>query len=342
MATKQDELVYIGNRLSQKGRNVTSIETLGTFLEKEGYIVHKASSKKNQFLRLADMCSEILRNRKCADVVLIDTYSTLGFWFAYIAAKICKWSKLPYIPILRGGDLPKRLKSNPKLSQELFAAAKVNVAPSAYLMHYFKKAGFTNLVYIPNTIEIKNYPFKVRKNIAPKLLWVRAFADIYNPMLALKVLENLLAKHPDAELSMVGPFKDNSIETCKAYAEKKRLPVTFTGGMPKEKWLAYAKDFDIFINTTNVDNTPVSVIEAMALGLPVVSTNVGGLPFLLEDKKDAILVPPKNTQAFTEGVKVLLENQELAQSVAKKARKKAESFDWESVKYQWDEMLGSR
>lgn len=337
----QKELVYIGNRLSQKGSNVTSIETLGTFLEQEGYIVHKASSKKNQVLRLVDMCQKIIKNRKKADLVLIDTYSTLGFWFAYSAARLCNSLNIPYIPILRGGDLPKRLKNSPKLSKQLFANAKVNVAPSAYLMHYFKKAGFTNLRYIPNTIEIKNYPYKERRALEPKLLWVRAFAEIYNPMLALKLLEALLKKYPKAKLSMVGPFKDQSIVTCKAYAEEKQLPVNFTGGMPKAKWLAYAKDFDVFINTTNVDNTPVSVMEAMALGLPVVSTNVGGIPFLLEDNKDAILVPPKDTKAFTDAIKKLLENQDLAHSISKQARKKAESFDWDVVKHQWEEVLES-
>lgn len=335
------KLLYLGNQLSGKGRNITSIDTLSENLEGEGFTVYTASSKKNQIVRLFDMLFSILKYKGQIELVLIDTYSTKGFWFAYLSGRLCYLLGLNYIPILHGGDLPKRLKNSPKLSEQLFANAKVNVAPSAYLMHYFKKAGFTNLRYIPNTIEIKNYPYKERRALEPKLLWVRAFAEIYNPMLALKLLEALLKKYPKAKLSMVGPFKDQSIVTCKAYAEEKQLPVNFTGGMPKAKWLAYAKDFDVFINTTNVDNTPVSVMEAMALGLPVVSTNVGGIPFLLEDNKDAILVPPKDTKAITDAIKKLLENQDLAHSISKQARKKAESFDWDVVKHQWEEVLGS-
>ncbi|MGO1751754.1 MAG: glycosyltransferase family 4 protein [Psychroflexus sp.] len=332
-------LLYLGNMLSKSGSNVTSIETLGLFLTKESYSVIRSSSKKNQALRLFDMLSAILKYRHKVDVVLIDTYSTLGFWFAYSSARLCQVLNIPYIPILRGGDLPERLKKNPDLCQALFKNAKINIAPSAYLMHYFKKAGYSNLTYIPNTIEISKYKFQERVHLSPKLLWVRAFVDIYNPILALKVLEELQKTHPDAELSMVGPFKDETIDECRAYAEEKKLPVSFTGGMPKEEWLAYAKDFDVFINTTNVDNTPVSVIEAMALGLPVVSTNVGGLPFMLEHQTDALLVKPDSKEEMTSAIQSLLDSSELSQNITAAARAKVEKFDWEVVKHQWFEVL---
>ena len=68
--------------------------------------------------------------------------------------------------------------------------------------------------------------------------------------------------------------------------------VEFAGGVAKADVPAALSRGDIFLNTTNVDNTPVSVLEAQAAGLAVVSTNVGGLPFLLEDGKNALLVPP--------------------------------------------------
>lgn len=332
-------LLYLGNMLSKKGSNVTSIETLGHFLSEESYVVYRSSSQKYQLLRLIDMLSAILRYRNQVDCVLIDTYSTLGFWFAYSSAQLCQLLKIPYIPILRGGDLPKRLKKSPALCQKLFNNAKVNIAPSAYLMHYFEKAGYQNLKYIPNTIELVNYKFQKRSEISPQLLWVRAFADIYNPMLALRVLQYLLKDYPSAKLSMVGPSKDQSIEECRAYAEKHNLPVTFTGGMPKADWLTYAENFDVFLNTTNVDNTPVSVIEAMALGLPVVTTNVGGLPFLLEDQKEALLVAPDSADDMRTAIQSLLESPSLTQKITTAARQKVEKFDWEVVKHQWFEVL---
>lgn len=332
-------ILYLGNQLSQHTGKYTYMEGLAVLLGQEGFKVHMRSKQTNQLLRLLSMLWSILRYARSSEIVLIDTYSTLGFWFAFLSARLCYILNIPYIPILHGGDLPKRLAKNPKLCQQLFNNAKINVAPSSYLMHHFKQAGYTNLVFIPNTIALNNYDFKERERIKPNLLWVRSFAEIYHPLLALKVLKQLLKRFPDAKLSMVGPFKDASIHNCRAYAEKHDLPVTFTGGMPKADWLAYAQDFDVFINTTNVDNTPVSVIEAMALGLPVVSTNVGGLPFLLEHQKEALLVKPDSKEEMTSAIQSLLESPELSQNITAAARAKVEKFDWEVVKHQWFDVI---
>ena len=101
-------------------------------------------------------------------------------------------------------------------------------------------------------------------------------------------------------------------------------------------WLTKA---DIFINTTNVDNMPISVLEAMASGLCVVSTNVGGIPYLLEDESDALLVPPNDPQAMTAAVCRILTEPGLAEKLSSNARKKAEQFDWSVIMPQWEAIL---
>src|SRR5207302_287455 len=69
---------------------------------------------------------------------------------------------------------------------------------------------------------------------------------------------------------------------------------------------------DIFLNTTNCDNTPVSEMEAMACGLPVVSTNVGGIPYLVEDGESALLTPPADAEAMSNAVVRLMHEPILA------------------------------
>ncbi len=332
-------LLYIGNGLESRGGAPTSIDRLGPLFREEGFKVKTSSSKKSQVLRLSEMLKAIIINKSWADLVLIDTYSTRNFWYAVLTAELCSKLNLDYVLLLHGGDLPSRLKKNPQLSASLFKKAKLNIAPSLYLLKVFQQAGFTNLKYIPNSIFLKEYPFKDRKILKPKLLWVRAFAEIYNPMLALKVLEALLKKYPEAELCMVGPEKDKSFEECVNYAKENKLPVKFTGRLSKSKWITLSREYDIFLNTTNVDNTPVSLIEAMALGLPIVSTNVGGIPYLLQDKKTGLLVPTDDKSAMLTAIRHLLQNPELVKNLSQNARHQAEKYDWELVKQEWKDTL---
>jgi glycosyltransferase involved in cell wall biosynthesis len=140
---------------------------------------------------------------------------------------------------------------------------------------------------------------------------------------------------------MVGPDKDGSMQEFKNYCNELGITehVKVTGLLSKPEWHTLSEDYDIFINTTHVDNTPVSVIEAMALGLTVVSTNVGGLPFLLVDGKDALLVNKGDAEAMYKAVKDIIIDQALATEIAGNARAKAESFDWENIKSQWFSLL---
>jgi glycosyltransferase involved in cell wall biosynthesis len=159
--------------------------------------------------------------------------------------------------------------------------------------------------------------------------------------MAIYVLYQLIKDHPDAELCMVGPDKDGSIEECKILAKKLGVSdsVLFTGRLSKKEWHELSENYSVFINTTNFDNTHVSVIEAMALGLPVVSTSVGGIPYLLEDGKDALLVEKSNVLQMKDAVKSIIDDEKLASQLVTNARKKAESFDWNKVKNDWNEVL---
>ncbi|AFL81715.1 glycosyltransferase [Aequorivita sublithincola DSM 14238] len=332
-------LLYIGNKLAVHGKSPAAIDSLSIKLEEEGYYVITASSKKNKLLRMLDMVFITLRNRRNVDLVLIDTYSTQNFYYAVVVARLCRFFKIPYIPILHGGNLPSRLKDSKSLSKNLFGKALTNVAPSKYMMQQFKAAGFNKLTYIPNTIAIVDYPFQPRERLKPKLLWVRSFSEIYNPLLALEILEILKLKGIDSSLCMVGPDKDGSLQRCKNVASELNLPVTFTGMLQKKKWIALSKEYDIFINTTNFDNMPVSVMEAMALGLPVISTNVGGMPFLIDDEIDGILLPPNNAEAFVQAIEDLCTYPIKSIEISKKAREKIKGFDWEKIKHSWIKLL---
>ncbi|WP_179335389.1 glycosyltransferase family 4 protein [Winogradskyella costae] len=331
-------VLYIGNNLKNKRSNISGIHTLGALLEGDGFSVYYASSQSNKLFRLLDMLWSVLRLQKNIDFVLIDTYSTQNFYYALLVSQLCRVLKLPYIPILHGGNLASRLKKSPKLSTSLFKYAKCNVSPSPFLKEVFEQHGY-NAIHIPNSIEIENYPFKNKTYDTPRLLWVRSFSEIYNPKLAIQVFNKLKKSYPNATLCMVGPDSDGTLKAVKELALELNLDVKFTGKLTKSEWIALSDDYNIFINTTNVDNTPISVIEAMALGLPIVSTNVGGLPFLISHTEDGLLVPLKDVSTMANAIIKLQSDPNLRMKLIANARKKSEQFDWVSVKPLWKSLL---
>ena len=332
-------ILYLGNALSKHGYTPAMMETLAPKLAGKHQLL-SYSTKKNQLLRFLDIILAVIRHRRVTSLIIIDTFSTLAFWYFVAVATLCRFFAIPYIPVLRGGDLPARVARQSAFLNKSFAYAAVNISPSAYLKRGFDKLGYKTIC-IPNFLEMEKYPFKKRSALQARLLWVRAIHRIYNPGLAIRLVHALKDLYPDITLCMVGPDKDGSLEKMIALARELNVEekVRFTGKLSKADWINLSTDFDIFINTTDVDNMPVSVIEAMALGLPVVSTNVGGVPDLIDPDKDGLLVAKDNLEEFKSAVIQLLADPGLGVALSNAARKKAESFSWERVGPLWDEVI---
>ena len=331
------KILYIGNNLINK--NPTTLIQLSYILKSLDFKVFVYSGKQNKLIRMLHMCFGVMKHRN-ANYLLIDTYSTTNFYYALIVSQLARLFSIKYIPIIHGGDLPKRLVENPKSSNLIFSNSFINVSPSNYLQEIFLKYNFKT-IFIPNSININEYIFTERKELSPKLLWVRAFQDIYNPMMAIKVLIRIKKKYPNAKLCMVGPDKDGSLKDVLTLAKKENLisSIEITGYLSKKEWIEKSKEYSIFINTTNYDNIPVSIIEAMALGLPVISTNVGGMPYLIENMENGILVEKNNPNEMANSVFKLIEDSKLTRKLTRNARLKVEKFDSSNVKEQWRKIL---
>jgi glycosyltransferase involved in cell wall biosynthesis len=333
------KVLCIGNNLVKHGNTATSLVVLGELLEREGYTIIYASSQKNKLLRMLDMVFKTIRYARKVDYVLIDTYSTVNFWYALVISQLCRLLGVKYIPKLLGGDLPNRLERSRFFCDLIFKNAYQNVAPSMYLYSVFKDKGYANLLHIPNSIELGNYQLDRKVFDFPRILWVRSFAQLYNPVLAVKVLIAIQKKYPLAKLCMVGPKKDESYETTVAYAKDNNVAVSFTGKLSKKEWANLSADYNLFLNTTHFDNTPVSVMEAIALGLPVVSTNVGGIPFLLQHEKNALLVGDNDLEDMVVQIERLFNEPQFANALVTNAYDLIQGFDWSIIRKQWIDLL---
>jgi glycosyltransferase involved in cell wall biosynthesis len=194
---------------------------------------------------------------------------------------------------------------------------------------------------IPNVIDLSDYPYHHRSRLQPNLFWMRTFHWMYRPELAVKVLLRLHSQFPAAKLTMAGLDK-GLLPSVKKLAEELKLmdSISFPGFLDKSAKIEFARQHDVYLTTNVVDNVPVSVIEMAAMGLPIVSTNAGGLPDLLTDGVNSLVVQTDDEQAMTEAVIRLLHDQELAAKLSINGRRLAERFSWEKVGPLWDALIG--
>lgn len=306
-----------------------------------GWSVVITSRKLGRLARLADMLGTAARRRAEYDVAHVDVFSGPAFFWAEAVSLVLRRLGKPYVLTLHGGGLPSFARRWPRRVRRLLGSAAAVTAPSRYLLEEMKPYAPVLRLY-PNPVDLSAGGFRLRARPSPRLVWLRAFSSIYNPALAPEVLAALAGEFPDATLVMVGRDKgDGSRQAAEKRAAELGVldRVSFTGGIPKSQVPGALDGGDIFLNTTDVDNTPVSVLEAMACGLCVVSTDVGGIPHLLAHERDSLLVPPGRAGMMAAAVRRVLTEPGLAERLSLNARRKAEQFDWPVVLPRWDRLL---
>ncbi len=306
-----------------------------------GWSVAVTSTKINRFARLLDMLVTVRRRAASYDLAVVDVFSGNAFVWAECVCWLLRRMGKPIVLTLHGGSLPGFARRWPRRMRSLVQCAAAVTTPSGYLKEELR-CYRADIRLVRNPIELGRYPFVCRNHPKPDLVWLRAFCEIYNPSLGPRVVAALVGEFPAVSLAMIGPDKhDRSLQRTQATADKLGLHgrLSFPGGVLKSDVPAWLNQADIFLNTTDVDSAPVTVIEALACGLCVVSTNVGGIPYLVEDEKNGLLVPPNDAGAMAAAVRRVLTEPGLAERLSRNARAKAEQFDWSIILPQWEELL---
>ncbi|MBP7212683.1 MAG: glycosyltransferase family 4 protein [Anaerolineaceae bacterium] len=334
-------LFIAGNFLSAKTGTRGMCEDLTIQLHKKGFLIFTASDKPNRIARMADLLWTAWRNRKRYQLAIVEVYSGLAFEWAWILSKFLRFLKKPFIAVLHGGKLAEFYRTKPKKVSELLNNAALICSPSLMLQSAFQKEGF-QVEYLPNGIDLSLYPFRKRETIEPNIVWLRAIHEIYNPLMAIQAFKLVLEAYPEAKLWMIGPDKaDGTMPKLVAEIESLLRPnnIQIVGAVAKADVPEWLNKADIFINTTNYESFGVSVVEAIACGLPVVSTNAGELPLLWKDGEEILLVPKNDAQGMAKKIVELLNGEVEAEPLVVRAKEKAEQFDWEKILPQWVNLI---
>jgi glycosyltransferase involved in cell wall biosynthesis len=314
-------------------------QILSNFFAEAGYEVLTTSSVLNRYLRLADIVRNLITERSRIDVVILEVYGGPSFVVEDIASRLAKQFKKPLVLWLHGGALPEFMARFPNWTRRVLRRADAIISPTDYLARSVVPYGFQSHI-IPNTINLAEYPYRHRTSIKPRLFWMRSFHEVWNPLMAVRVLARLRSIEPDACLVMAGP--DRGLEqSARQLADGLGLngSVRFAGFLDGPTKALEGNAADIYINTNRVDNMPVAVVEACAMGLPVVTTSVGGIKDLLQEGETGLLVPDDDDEAMVRAIRRLIKEPQLAGNLSANGRQLARRSSWDEVRPQWDRIF---
>jgi glycosyltransferase involved in cell wall biosynthesis len=273
---------------------------------------------------------ELLR----ADVVHVFSASYSAFVLSTLPAVIvARMLDRPVVLNYHSGEAPDHLRRSWTARLVMRHLVDLNVVPSQFLRDVLARFGIDARV-VTNTVDRRMFPFRERHPLRPRLLSTRNLEPMYNVACVLRAFGIVQAHHPDAALTVVG-FGSQEAELRRLAADLGLRRVTFTGKVRPEDVARYHADADIYIQTPAIDNMPLSVLEAYASGLPVVSTNVGGVPAILTHGVHGLLAADDDDAAVAARVMDLLDAPDEARRMAAAAYESCALYDWTVAREGW-------
>jgi glycosyltransferase involved in cell wall biosynthesis len=258
------------------------------------------------------------------------------FSFVITAAPAVLIAKLYGKPVLlnyHSGEADDHLRRWPRSTRLIFRLANRVVAPSSYLVEVFARFGI-EAEAVSNTVPLERFVFRERRLLRPTLLSNRALESHYNVVDTLRAFALIERRVHNALLIVAGDGSERArLQALAAELGLKR--VEFVGAVAPDRMPELYDRADIFVNSSLVDNMPLSLIEAFACGLAVVSSNAGGVPSLVTDGETGLLSPCGDYEALAANVIRLLEDQRLGAGLMNRARAASQEYTWEAARGSW-------
>lgn len=253
-------------------------------------------------------------------------YAAPAIWIAKLRGKIV-------VVNYRGGEAEEFFTRAFAWVKPSLKRADAVIVPSGFLAPIFGKRGFATHI-VPNIVNLERFAAidMSEKPAAPHLLVARNLEQLYDNTTALHAFARIRQQHPDARLTIAGSGPE--LEALKQLARTLSIAdaVTFAGRVENSEMPALYRTVHIALNPSLADNMPISILEALASGVPVVSTNVGGVPFLVEHEKTALLVPPGDAAAMADACLRILADQQFARKLITAGLELVREFAWNQVR----------
>ena len=276
----------------------------------------------------------LVRELWWADVVHAFSASYSSFVLSTLPAiLIGRLLRRPVIVHYHSGEAPDHLRRSWVARYALAKLTDAVAVPSPFLRDVFAAFGLRTQV-VPNTVDFDRFVFRPRHTLSPRLVSTRNFEAHYNVACTLRAFAIVEQEYPNASLTLVGGGTHEG--ALRGLARELKLQnVTFTGRVPADEISRYYADADIYVQTPDIDNMPLSVLEAYASGVSVVSTDAGGVPSILTHGVHGLLAPRGDHRAVADRIIELLRQPARARQLAANAHTSCSHYSWSAVRPQW-------
>jgi glycosyltransferase involved in cell wall biosynthesis len=324
-----DQMLQLSEMMRREGAEVTVLQTNGVY--RPAWIAPVRGVRAA--VRFVPYVAALWRTAGSVEVFHVLASSGWSWHlFAVPAIVTARIRATPCVVSYHGGEAEAFLVRSARLVSATLRAAQALTVPSGFLRQVFARFAIDSRI-VPNVVDLTLFNAKpARTSNAPHVVVPRNLEPIYDIPTALRAFAVVRQRLPDATLSVAGSGSELKSLNRLAEALGIESAVTFTGRLSREQMASLFGRADLVLNPSTADNMPVSILEAMASGVPVVSTSVGGIPYLLDDGRTALLVESGDASAMAEAALRLLEDKALAARVADAARIEVQQYSWPHVR----------
>jgi len=323
----------LGELLANEGAVVTIVQVNAPY---PGKVVERVPVVR-AVVRLFPYVVRLFRVMGTADIVHVMANSGWSWHlFAAPAIMVARWRGVPSVVNYRGGEAATFLATSHALVRFILRRSSALVVPSRYLHEVFSTHRIESDI-VPNIIDLERFRPRTepRSRNALHILVPRNLEPIYDVAAALHALQILRRTLPQVRMTVAGSGPER--EQLERLASELGVAdaVEFCGRVERDVMASLYRDADVVVNPSLVDNMPNSVLEALASGVPVVSTNVGGIPCIVRDGATALLVPPGAPAELAAAVRRVLEDATLAAELRQNGLRDVRQYAWSQVRDQW-------
>jgi L-malate glycosyltransferase len=277
----------------------------------------------------------LLRRLPQYDVVHVFSASYWSFLLAPTPAiLIGKWLGKRVVVNYRSGEAEDHLTRWPKTSVPTLQRADAVATPSGYLVDVFARFG-VRAESIANFVDPDAVRYRQRDRLQPVFLSNRNFQSLYNVPCVLRAFALIQQRLPAARLIVVGDGPERERVHAVA-AELELRNVDFVGAVKPTEMSRWYDEADVYLNASDIDNMPNSIIESFACGLPVVTTRAGGIPYVVEHERNGLLVDCGDHAALAAAALRLLDEPTLARRLIDEGLSDVKRlYTWEAVGDGW-------